>query len=103
DNPNVCEILNNAECLLPYPSSRFEVPDPTTASGVRLSLPAYGFPTLVGPAVSPAPYNQLDGWSPTPQITMHFPGGVDLVQSNAARLIPPAGPLPTPHADIRMP
>ena len=88
DNPNVCEILNNAECLLPYPSSRFEVPGPNKPSGVRLKIPAYGLPTLVGPALSPAPYDQLDGWSPTPQITMHFPGGVDLVQSNAARLVP---------------
>ena len=94
DNPNECEILNQAECLLPYPSSRFEVPDPTTPSGRRLRIPAYGLPTLVGPALSPAPYNELDGWSLTPQITMHFPGGVDLVQSNAARLVPNGPPQP---------
>ena len=102
DNPNECEILNQAECLLPYPSSRFEVPDPTTPSGLRLRIPAYGLPTLVGPALSPAPYNELDGWSPTPQITMHFPGGVDLVQSNAARLVPNGPPQPVPYVGIRM-
>jgi hypothetical protein len=103
DNPNECEILNQAECLLPFPSSRFEVPDPNTPSGRRLRIPAYALPTLVGPAVSPAPYNELDGWSLTPQITMHFPGGVDLVQSNAARLVPNGPPQPyTPYVGIRM-
>jgi hypothetical protein len=32
-NPDECEVLNNTECLLPYPSSRFEIPDPQTATG----------------------------------------------------------------------
>ena len=32
---------------------------------------------------------------------MHFPGGVDLVQSNAARLIPPGPPQATPYVSIR--
>jgi hypothetical protein len=103
DNPDVCEILNNAECLLPYPSSRFERPDPTTATGVRLAVPAYGLPTLIGPALSPAPYNELDGWSPTPQITMHFPGGVDLGLSGAAVLQPAGVPQSPPFDGIRMP
>jgi len=103
DNPDVCEFLNNAECLLPYPSSRFEVPDPTTATGIRLAIPAYGLPTLIGPALSPAPYNELDGWSPTPQITMHFPGGVDLGLSNAPVLLPAGVPQSPPFSGIRMP
>lgn len=103
DNPNVCEILNGAECLLPYPSSRFEVPDATTATGLRLAIPAYALPTLVGPALTPAPYNQLDGWSPTAQITMHFPGGVDLALSNAAVLQPAGAPQSPPYVGVRMP
>ena len=37
---------------------------------------------------SPAPYSVLDGFSPTVQILMHFPGGVDPVASNASRLLP---------------
>ena len=102
NNPNECEILNQAECLLPYPSSRFEGRDPNSPTGVRLRIPASGLPTLVGPALSPAPYNQLDGWSPTPQITMHFPGGVDLVQSNAARLLGNGSPQTPPYVGIRM-
>jgi hypothetical protein len=84
-----CEILNSAECLLPYPSSRFLVADGTTATGLRVNLPAAGMPTVVGPAFDPAPYNQLDGFSPMVQIMTNFPQGVDLQQSDAARLLAP--------------
>ena len=103
ESPDQCEVLNNVECLLPYPSSRFERHDATTPTGVRLSLPAIGFPTVNGPAISPAPYNQLDGWSPTAQIAMHFPGGVDLALSDAPVLQPPGPPVSPPFTGIRMP
>lgn len=86
-NPDECEILNNAECMLPYPSSRFLVPA-ETATGWRLSFPAAGMPVQSGSPLSPAPYAVLDGFSPTVQILMHFPGGVDPVASNASRLLP---------------
>jgi hypothetical protein len=103
ENPAQCEPLNAVECLLPYPSSRFEVRDPTTATGVRLSLPAAGFPQVIGAPTSPAPYDQLDGWSPTAQITMHFPGGVDLALSDAPMLVPAGAPQSPPFVGIRMP
>ncbi len=38
-------------------------------------------------AVPATPYLSLDGFSPTVQILMHFPGGVDVVKSNASRLL----------------
>jgi len=82
-----CEILNDVECLLPYPSSRFLTPAPT-ATGYRLALPASGMPSL-DPPLSPAPLNQLDGFAPTVQILMHFPGGVSIERSRLARLLPP--------------
>jgi len=85
-NPDQCEILNNAECLLPYPSSRFLVPA-NTATGWRISFPAIGMPTQGDTPLSPEPYAVLDGFSPTVQILMHFPGGVDPAQSNASRLL----------------
>ena len=103
NSPDDCEVLNNAECLLPYPSSRFLVPA-ATATGYRLNLPAIGMPTLHGPALDPAPLNELDGFSPTVQILMHFPQGVDPVLSDASRLLPagccgqPVGP---PWIDTR--
>ena len=38
-DPDTCEILNDTECLFPFPSSRFlETAD--TETGVRLALPA---------------------------------------------------------------
>ncbi len=98
-NPDECEVLNDLECLLPYPSSRFQVPA-ATPTGLQLSLPASGLPTVVGPALDPAPYNQLDGFSPTVQILMHFPAGVDVELSNASRLLDPQLPGP-PWIDSR--
>ena len=86
-HPDECEVLNNAECMLPYPSSRFLVPA-ETPTGFRLSFPAVGMPVQSGQPLSPDPYAVLDGFSPTVQILMHFPGGVDPVASNASRLLP---------------
>lgn len=87
-----CEELNAVECLLPYPSSRFLEPA-ATATGFRLNLPAAGMPeqnNSVGVLrrLSPEPYRVLDGFSPTAQILMSFPGGVDLALSSASRLLP---------------
>jgi hypothetical protein len=87
DRPDVCEILNNVECMLPYPSSRFLEPA-NTPTGYRLAFPAGGMPAQGGHSLSPAPYSKLDGFSPTVQILMNFPGGVDPTLSNAAHLIP---------------
>jgi len=84
-----CEVLNGAECLLPYPSSHFLRTDPSTPTGKRVSLPAAGLPTVNGPATLPDPWNQLDGFSPMAPAIMHFPQGVDLELSDAARLLEP--------------
>jgi hypothetical protein len=78
--------LNAAECLLPYPSARFLEPA-DTPTGLRLRLPAAGMPMQNGARLSAEPYTVVDGYSPTVQILMHFPGGVDPVQSNASRLL----------------
>ena len=87
DRPDLCEILNNAECMLPYPSSRFLVPA-NTPTGYRVAFPVGGMPAQNGQPLSPAPYSKLDGFSPTVQILMNFPGGVDPILSNASHLIP---------------
>jgi hypothetical protein len=87
DRPDVCEILNNVECMLPYPSSRFLEPA-NTPTGYHLAFPAGGMPAQGGQSLSPAPYSKLDGYSPTVQILMNFPGGADPMLSNASHLIP---------------
>ena len=103
-NPDECEVLNNAECLLPYPSSRFLVADQNTATGYRLQLPASGLPTVIGPPLSPDPLNKLDGFNPLVQILMHFPQGVDIERSDGSRLLPPGccgQPAGPPWIDTR--
>ncbi len=87
ENPDECEILNAVSCLLPYPSSRFLVPA-DTPTGLRLEFPAVGMPKQRNRAMPVEPYRVFDGYSPTTAATMHFPGGVDLVASDAARLMP---------------
>jgi hypothetical protein len=68
----------------------------------RVDLPADSMPDLVVGSLigfltgarsrlDPAPYNRNDGFSPTVQILMNFPGGVDLVRSDVARLDPATG------------
>lgn len=86
ENPDECEVLNNVECFLPYPSSRFLEPA-ATPTGFRLRFPAAGMPMQNNARLLPDPYNVLDGFSPTVQILMHFPGNVDLVHSGASQLL----------------
>ena len=76
---DVCEVLNSVECLLPFPSTRFLENDPSTPNGKRMVLPAIGLQTdpPLDPAIDPAPWLALDGFSPTAPILMHFPAGVD--------------------------
>ena len=96
-HPERCEILNGAECLMPYPSSRFLAADASTPTGLRVDLPAASMPKLVvgslgnflngtRSGLDPAPYARNDGFSPMVQILMHFPGGVDLARSGVAVL-----------------
>ncbi len=58
-----CEVLNQVECLLPYPSSYFLV-EADTPTGHRLDIPQAGMPTLFGNPTSPDALNQLDGFGP---------------------------------------
>ncbi|MBW2394600.1 MAG: hypothetical protein JRG95_10050 [Deltaproteobacteria bacterium] len=95
-NPDSCDILNQVECSLPFPSSRFEEPAPTP-TGVRIAYQADTLPVvtrlledggfLKGP-VSPTPFLQNDGFSPTVQVLMHFEQTPDAALSGAARLLP---------------
>jgi len=99
-----CEPLNGVECLLPYPSSALVRPDPTTATGWRLNLPASGLPSVNGPFVGIDEFDRLDGFSPTTQIMMHFPQGVDVALSDGGRLLAPAccgQPAGPPWIDTR--
>lgn len=86
EDPDQCEILNNASCLLPYPSSRFLEPA-DTATGYRIHFPAAHMPKQNNRAFPIEPFLRLDGFSPTVPITMHFARNVDPALSGAARLL----------------
>jgi pimeloyl-ACP methyl ester carboxylesterase len=101
ENPEQCEVLNNASCLLPFPSSRFLEPA-GTRTGYRVvygpeALPQFNrleVPIVTPPTVletkhgDPALFLQNDGFSPTVQVLMNFPQGVDPAGSGASRLDP---------------
>ena len=87
DRPELCETLNSVHCLLPFPSSRFLEPGAATPTGYRMAIPDEALPALIGPPLSAAPLRGLDGFSPTAQVLMHFPGGVDLAASRAPVLL----------------
>jgi hypothetical protein len=101
DRPDECEVLNQAACLLPFPSSRF-LERATTETGYRVVYPPNTLPSfrrLETPLTIPptvldtrpidaAPFLQNDGFSPTVQVLMSFPGGFDAVLSDAPRLDP---------------
>jgi hypothetical protein len=101
DRPDQCEVLNQAACLLPFPSSRF-LERAKTETGYRVVYPPDALPVFrrletpltIPPTVldvkplDPAPFLQNDGFSPTVQVLMSFPGGFDPVASDAPRLDP---------------
>jgi hypothetical protein len=87
-SPDECDVLNDIACLLPFPSSRFLVPA-RTRTGYRVQLPpAHLLPQFAGAAPNASDYAQNDGFSPTAQVLMHFPGGIDPVRSDAPRIDP---------------
>ena len=71
--PGCNPFATSAECLLPYPSRFFEVEDPRSGTGVRLSYPADAL--LLGDGkqkLDMAPFNRADGVSPAGPILIHF-------------------------------
>jgi len=105
ESPDECEILNNSECLLPWPSSRFQQEvGSETVTGLRHNFPASGFAVVIGDPLDPAITNIYDGFSPAAQILMSFPQGVDLAASNAPVLLEPdccGQSSATPLVDVR--
>ena len=77
DIPANCNPLGGQGCLLPWPSSAYEVADSTTATGRRLSIPIESMPkNLDDLSVDPSWLNRWDGFSPTGPMLAAFPPGV---------------------------
>jgi hypothetical protein len=79
-----CDDRDPRACLLPWPSDRYTVPDATTATGVRVAIPADAVPTNAsGTPIDVTDQNLGDGFSPATSILVSVPG-VDLAASAVA-------------------
>jgi len=77
DIPDACNPLGGTTCLMPWPSAAYQVADASTASGYRLDIPIEAMPVNVDDiAIDPAPWNRLDGFSPSGAMLAAFPAGV---------------------------
>ncbi|MBK9036775.1 MAG: hypothetical protein IPL61_36920 [Myxococcales bacterium] len=73
-----CNPLGAGHCMVPWPSSVYELADAASATGVRLDIPVGGLLTNAnGDKVAPGPWNKADGFSAAAAIVTAFPGGVD--------------------------
>jgi hypothetical protein len=79
--PEGCNPLIGDDCLTPFPSAFIEIPDATTATGLRISLPATALPAPRGG--SPLDSTRLDlhdGVSPATPFVVYFARGVNAAQ-----------------------
>ena len=79
-----CDDVDPDHCLLPWPNDRFTVTDGSTATGVRLLLPADGTPVNAdGVPVDVVEQNRADGFSPMSTVLTWAPD-VDVEASGLA-------------------
>jgi hypothetical protein len=84
-----CQPYSGKACLFPYPDNRLTRADRTSATKLRVSLPAAAMPVNAkGVRVAPGAWNRNDGFSPGSAIVLHVPG-----LDNAAAL-KRTGPVP---------
>ena len=62
------------DCFLPFPSSFYSRPDPTSVTGIRVDLTDAALPiSSLGAQLDPTPYNRRDGFSNVATLLAHFP------------------------------
>ena len=93
-----CNPVVGDDCLTPFPSSFYEQPDPTTATGVRVALDAGLLPIQAnGLPVAPDRLNEKDGFSPASPFLVYFANGVDAAPLgdwvDPSASLTPAGPV----------
>ena len=61
-----CDSLTPEYCALPFPSSYYTAPDPSTATGLKVNFSSATFPLdIIGRGVNPAEWNTLGRHSTT--------------------------------------
>jgi hypothetical protein len=75
EQAGLCDPLDHAACLLPFPSDRWTVADPTTATGRRLNLSPLQMPrNVANRPMDPTELNRNDGWSQGTPVMTSVPG-----------------------------
>jgi hypothetical protein len=89
----LCDSLDHAACLLPFPSDRWTVADPSTATGRRLSLSPLQTPrNVANRPMDPTELNRNDGWSQGTPVMTSVPG-LDLRRTGLATEADPGASL----------
>src|SRR2546421_4726035 len=71
----VCDPIDPAHCLLPFPNDFFTVADSSTATGRRVNFSPLALPTNVaGAPWDPTEWNRNDGFSPRSMLLTRVPG-----------------------------
>ncbi len=71
----LCDPLDHAGCLLPFPNDRWTVADATTATGRRINLSPLSMPrNVANKPIDPTELNRNDGWSQGTPILTAVPG-----------------------------
>ena len=74
-NPQACDPIDPAQCLLPYPNDWFTKPDSTSVTGRRLDLVQAAMPRNVDQKpIETLPFDASDGFSAGAQILTVVPG-----------------------------
>jgi hypothetical protein len=73
--PLLCDPIDPARCLLPFPNDFFTVADATTDTGLRVDLTVAAMPrNAAGRPIDPTEWNRNDGWSPGSPLLTLVPG-----------------------------
>lgn len=74
-NPQGCDSIDPAQCMLPYPNDWFTKADPTSATGRRLYFSPLAMPrNIAGKPVDTSDYDRSDGFSAGATILTVVPG-----------------------------
>src|SRR2546427_6190707 len=84
-NPQGCDPIDPAQCMLPYPNDWFTAADSTSHTGRRIDLNQLAMPrNIEGKPIETQEWNRSDGFSAGAQILTVVPGmtkNADLVPS----------------------
>jgi hypothetical protein len=74
-NPDRCDWIDEADCMLPFPNNHFTTADPTTDTKRRVNFDTLSMPrNAAQKPVDPMPFNRNDGFSPGQEILTKVPG-----------------------------